>query len=412
MVEQGIIPLLETCASGFLVAHSSRRIAAEGSPKFPEVPIRNVARLLLDDVIRHTECFVNIRQRLLTAMTYSGNQRLRLNLLCSVLWLCGQSPRLGSLLWEGRGIPPTADARLTAGSSTGVVSLSFPAGGFPFYALCSSLTTDTGNAKQVFDILIHLYQFAVALHEQDRVDRWCALRPLPNEIATQAGSMSILEQTVHDVVQRLQDGLDPTVLVSQEVPKGIESLPIAGSTKSHRPGGISLSESTNGGGNAGRPVKMVCPKVPIIRRFSPTLADAIAKHHSMQLDEAASFFLQMNSEQGLVSSGASLRPSADDARAIERAIRQTISNFGHQYFLHLDDGGSYTDWQEVFSHMCNSTLRKKMLSKVALPQLCACLALAYRYEMEPLIQSYAEALHSRLTVATILPVSRIVLSFS
>eukprot|EP01033_Poteriospumella_lacustris_P001794 gene1794-1300_t len=406
MVEQGIIPLLETCASGFLVAHSSRRIAAQGSPKFPEVPIRNVARLLLDDVIRHTETFVNIRQRLLTAMTYSGNQRLRLNLLCSVLWLCGQSPRLGSALWEGRGIPPTADARLTAGSTTVVSSQSFPAGGFPFYALCSSLTTDTNNAKQVFDILIHLYQFAVALHEQERVDRWCALRPLPNEIATQAGSMSMLDQTVHDVVQRLQDTLDPTVLVTQEVPKGIDSLPMAGSTKSHRPGGVSLSESVNGGSSGGRPVKMVCPKVPIIRRFSPTLADAIAKQHTMQLDEAASFFLQMNSEQGLVSSGASMRPSADDARSIERAIRQTISNFGHQYFLQLDDGGSYTDWQEVFSHMCNSTLRKKMLSKVALPQLCACLALAYRYEMEPLIQSYAEALHSRLSVATILPILR------
>lgn len=154
IVEQGIIPLLETCASGFLVVHPSRRVAPQGAPKFPEVPIRNVARLLLDDVIRHTEAFVNIRQRLLTAMTYSGNQRLRLNLLCSVLWLCGQSPRLGSYLWEGTGIPPTADARLTSGAT--VVSLSFPVGGFPFYALCSSLTTDTSNAKQVFDLLILL----------------------------------------------------------------------------------------------------------------------------------------------------------------------------------------------------------------------------------------------------------------
>jgi hypothetical protein len=402
IIEQGVLPLLETCASGFVVFQSSEVLKIQKDrkssvPKFPEVPIRNVARLLLDDVMHHAEHFVNIRHRLLTALTYSGNQKLRLNVLCSILCLCGQSPILGSYLWDSNGIPPSIDASgiRMPNHSGDSVSMSFPLGGQAFASLCSSLVSDPSSAKQILDIIIQMFQIACSLCDGQKLQRELSLQKVsPNEIATQTENepKSQLQETVHEVAFKLRESLPPTVLVNQELNQGHRS---SSSGKSSR---NSLVVETS------RQVKMTCPKLHVIRSFSTILAQEIEKHHFMQIEEAANFYLQMNGESwlhGTVSSA-----NIEDAKQIDKSLRMTIANFSSQYFVTLDAGGSYSDWQEVFSHMCATSLRKRLLGKMNIQQLCACMSLAYQYEMDPLICSYVNMLCVRISSGLILPTLR------
>jgi hypothetical protein len=97
-IEQGIVPLLEHIYIGIPVFHSaikhnSNRVRME--ERFPESDLRGIARLFLKRIVSAFEITTGGRNRLTMALTHSGNQKLRMNIFLSLLFVCGRSSLLG-----------------------------------------------------------------------------------------------------------------------------------------------------------------------------------------------------------------------------------------------------------------------------------------------------------------------------
>jgi hypothetical protein len=101
LAEQGVIPFLRCVISGFSVNDSVLLIttaihsSTSSSSRFPELNIRRRVQLLLAKTTFSCESSLQVRQRVLQSLVYSGNTKLRLNIFTSVLVLCNSSAALG-----------------------------------------------------------------------------------------------------------------------------------------------------------------------------------------------------------------------------------------------------------------------------------------------------------------------------
>lgn len=236
---------METCAEGFHVNGSSSH--ATVAVKFPEAEIRHAAQTLLRLTVSHAERFHNIRQRILSALTYSGNAKLRMNLVSSICYLCARSSSLGPLLWVG---PTSSIANSTKGihaQTANMDSVALAKNGQHFTVLCQGLLGDVSGAKHVLGLLIHLVAWARDLQNLSRCeDNSLLLQKQSQEIATQTvPNLSSSNYLVGTVAAQLKETLAPTVLIADVSPKN------------------------------GDPLKMACPKLTVIRKYSKNLADEI-----------------------------------------------------------------------------------------------------------------------------------------
>jgi hypothetical protein len=90
-VEQGFLIVVESISRGIVV--SSGQI-------FPEQSIRSTATEMVDFLADLLVTDLTVRSRLMNALVYSGNIKLRLNIFSALLCLCRQRPQLRQLLWD------------------------------------------------------------------------------------------------------------------------------------------------------------------------------------------------------------------------------------------------------------------------------------------------------------------------
>ncbi len=69
------------------------KLVSEG--RFPEYNIRHVATIFLQSVTSSLEGASGSRQRLTAALTHSGNQKLRSNIMLGLLFIGGRSANVG-----------------------------------------------------------------------------------------------------------------------------------------------------------------------------------------------------------------------------------------------------------------------------------------------------------------------------
>jgi hypothetical protein len=103
LVEQGVIPFLRCAISGYSINDSVLKVKSaiqsfSSSSSFPELDIRRRIQLLLVKATFSCESSLQVRQRIVQSLVYSGNTKLRLNIFTSVVVLCNSSAALGRLL--------------------------------------------------------------------------------------------------------------------------------------------------------------------------------------------------------------------------------------------------------------------------------------------------------------------------
>ncbi|RYH23634.1 hypothetical protein EON65_17700 [archaeon] len=105
-VEQGLVPMLEMIATGFPVCKTGKSSSGCSSGHsvvvFPEMEIQDSARLLLNlmshQLALHSATSMQVRQKIIQSLTYSGSVLLKKNILLSVIYLCGRSNVLSSFM--------------------------------------------------------------------------------------------------------------------------------------------------------------------------------------------------------------------------------------------------------------------------------------------------------------------------
>ena len=109
LVEQGMVALLEAVSSGsrvFIQTNKNGSISTNNNSNnnmllptdkqvlFPEIKIRRVADYVLRQLTVAVETSEPLSTRLTSAMLFSGNAKLRLNIFSSLFFLAGRSNAL------------------------------------------------------------------------------------------------------------------------------------------------------------------------------------------------------------------------------------------------------------------------------------------------------------------------------
>ena len=251
LVEQGIVPLLATILSGNSTsthvegASSNQRGAAaiyvdaiSLVPKFPEKEIRNCIASLLAILAARTEVCATLRSRLSSALHFSGNFALRLNIFTGLVFLLGISPSLGQSLWmlsnQGHQVEapeiPAVDSASEGSKSQGLV----------FRLMLNNLCKDPQELKQIIGVLSHILKFSVFLRDKGYISVASSAAPFKaNDVSKPS---SLCAQTSASLSKMLGGG--PTVLVL---------------------------------GDGGLLIKMACPTSNAVLRRSAKLATVLRK---------------------------------------------------------------------------------------------------------------------------------------
>lgn len=115
-------------------------------------------------------------------------------------------------------------------------------------------------------------------------------------------------------------------------------------------------------------IKMACPDPSVVSQHSPDLAAALQRMAEWEAQQEADVFA-----------------------AVDESELPTLT-------------GSYSLWQEVFSHMTSDQMQDSSIAKMPLDQVVGAFHIARRYRMSRLLERYAAALGKRLTTDTVVTV--------
>lgn len=315
-VEQGIVPLLESIAIGrevytIQVPSGADEIVTNQSSQakerslqvctiFPEETIRNTALYCLGHVATYLErdpsnddqtSSRGMRQRLLIALTHSGNSKLRINILTGILFLASRSPSLGKMMWDGDEEspfppPPVSTASLSS-KSLPQANLQNTSGKHHILQMLQSIVNhEVSEIKQILHLMIYFLHLSMKLHlyqtetstarnvlhsnagedggieNNHRMGNGQVLEDDNSTIFTTANQDSI---AVDDFVKEWLDRINPVILV--------------GNTFSSSSGPIQnnnlLQANRMMTGGLAAVIKMVCPLLPIVEKHCVALSKEI-----------------------------------------------------------------------------------------------------------------------------------------
>lgn len=337
LIEQGIIPLLQSILSGNTLTvlgpiggganvgtrSSSTPVSSVPLQLFPESSIRSIASNVLAALADRLESSTLLRTRLANALLFSGNPTLRINIFIAMAFLIGVSNSVGNSLLclstqvgqngIASGVSGGRGSSISDGASMGNVAVDQSGEFSVFRTLLGDLGNDPSELKHFIAVLAHILRMSLVLWENGY------LGPTLEEVSSPAGNGQRGPAT-KSLADRLAGGA--TVLVT---------------------------------GENGMLMKMVCPTAAAVMRRGLQLAKLLSK---LEADEAT---------------GA---PSA------------TLP-------------GSYSTWQEVFSHAVDDHLFETSIERMSSDAVIDAYYLARRYSLGILLEKYGQTLTKRLTADTV-----------
>eukprot|EP01036_Dinobryon_divergens_P026619 gene26619-35292_t len=379
LVEQGMVALLEAVAAGSQVFVPCSRNGNNDSVKnvndalpqtyrptfFPEFKIRCVADFVLRQLTVAIECSEPLSTRLITAMLFSGNAKLRLNIFSSILFLAGRSTVLARRLWNFAPPKSVSTSGTLQHAPTKKGSRDGAAVSAPIQSQSSYVSPPlpprlqpAANKKEPSEISDSgggaLFRDALSIASKDPTEFRCVLRFLLTLLAHSSMDKSIQPSLVREQPDTVsaEASSDTIRMIKAVAPVVIVN-------------------------RAGAWTRMACPLLEVIYR------------HSLELGS--------NIQESIVKQVGNF----DNCSAPE-LVSQRLNSFDDNCFLRLE--GSYTIWQEVFSHMTDSYLMKLSSANMSAEDLLAALALARRWNMKTLENNYTHVLSRRISNTTLISV--------
>lgn len=95
LMEQGILPLLQSISVGYSINSEIFLKQSTQHLLFPEAHIRCGVQMLFQCLAYHLQYNQLLQQRLIQSLNHSGNLKLRVNLISSIIIACNHSNKLG-----------------------------------------------------------------------------------------------------------------------------------------------------------------------------------------------------------------------------------------------------------------------------------------------------------------------------
>ena len=344
---------------------------------FPELSTRQSAGLLLRQLSTHLENSSILRLRLASALLHSGNQALRHNIFSGLLYMAARPEE------------PLESASDSFSVASVKDSFSFvPSGqsklGWSLWGMSTPSQDEAGTkgSKKGGAITNTNVPTTVAPLEEESTDDQCQgrlfkdmLRSLSRDPSELKSTISIIAYTLRLAVQVREAKIVTKV---QFTDKNIKQ------TISGR-GGVNSAGKLEGGAtvlvrNEGQLVKMLCPAPSVINTHSPDLK---------------AFLDAIPDDEGI-------KPFADETLGIGVDKRERLRNSDKDNKSALPIlAGSYTMWQEIFSHMLDNFLLDSSLSKMPCDEIIEAFQIARKFRMYSLLDKYADAIGRRLNGDTI-----------
>lgn len=344
-VEQGLVPVLEMVRLGYPVDQIPSRTSGltedESVRLFPERSIRELVDAALRMLVERLCSMNTLRVRLASALLHSGNPALRLNIFVALLFLARKSGECGLCIWQ-MSTPSQAEGSAPRKKDTFSSSGGGKRNQEPTAAAAAVGEVVSGQGEVFLGMLKGMLRDTTELKTILAVIAHTVRTALEIKKASNSGLQA--ERSL-DVADRGEDKL----------------------RKSKQRGG-SGSGPTVVVQDGGSRIKMACPEPSTVRRHSRDLAEILRE---MAEREAAR--------------------EADVFAPVDEASLPSLS-------------GSYSLWQEVFSHMTNDQIQDPSITRMALDQVVDAFHIARKYRMALLLDKYAAALGNRLSADTIVTV--------
>lgn len=95
LMEQGILPLLQSISVGYSINSEIFLKQSTQHLLFPETHIRRGVQILFQCLVYQLQYNQLLQQRLIQSLNHSGNLKLRVNLISSIIIACNHSNKLG-----------------------------------------------------------------------------------------------------------------------------------------------------------------------------------------------------------------------------------------------------------------------------------------------------------------------------
>lgn len=153
-LEQGVIPLFQVVSTGFYINNQfglSEKLKTEQSfPIFPEDAIRSQVKYFFHVLVSHLEHHDFLRQRIAQSLIYSGNSKLRMNVLTSLLVISNYSSTLGRLFNGNRRV----GTEISLPSNQQSVNF--------MWSFLSQLVESTTDMKLVMNVFLYFLQHIIS----------------------------------------------------------------------------------------------------------------------------------------------------------------------------------------------------------------------------------------------------------